>query len=147
MKKITMMLAMVLTLSTTYAFAGEEPINKKALNAFGTEFAGATEVTWAVSNDYYKVTFTLNDQKLFAFYKSDGQFMAVTRNISSFQLPLNLQSSLKKLSTNYWITDLFELSDASGTGYYVTLESADTKITLRSINGSDWGVYQKNKKS
>jgi hypothetical protein len=146
MKKIMMMLAMVLTISTTYAFTGEEVINKKAVDAFKTEFAGAADASWSAANDYYKVNFTLNEQKLFAFYNTDGEFIAVTRYISSFQLPLNLQSNLKKLSGNCWITDLFELSNSSGTAYYLTLENANTKILLKSVNGSEWAVDQKSKK-
>jgi hypothetical protein len=147
MKKIMMTLALALTLSTMYAFTGEEAINKQALNAFKTEFASATDAAWTVGNDYYKVTFTMNDQKLFAYYSMNGEFMAVTRFISSFQLPLNLQSSLKRSYTNYWITDLFEMANHDGTSYYVTLETADSKIVLKSTDGSDWSVFQKSKKA
>lgn len=146
MKKILMMLAMMFTLTTTWAFTGEEAINKQALNAFKTEFAGATDAAWTVGANYYKVAFTLNDQKLFAYYNQEGEFMAVTRYISSLQLPLNLQSSLKKQCSNCWITDLFEMASDNGTAYYVTLESADTKIVLRSVDGGEWTVYHKSKK-
>jgi len=141
-----MMLAMVFTIGTTYAFTGEEAINQRALNAFKTEFAGATDAAWTTGSEYYKVAFTLNDQKLFAFYNTEGEFLAVTRYISSIQLPLTLQSSLKKYYGNYWVSDLFELANNNGTGYYVTLENADTKIILKSVDGSDWTVYQKSKK-
>ena len=146
MKKIMMMLAMVLTIGTTYAFTGEEVVNKQALSAFKAEFAGATDAAWSVGTEYYRVSFTLNDQKLFAFYSTEGEFMAVSRYISSLQLPLNLQSSLKRFYNNYWVTDLFELARNNGTGYYVTLENADSKIVLKSTDGSDWSVYQKYKK-
>jgi len=146
MKKIMVLLAMTCTLGTTYAFSGEEPISNRALEAFRTEFAGATEISWSAGTDSYKVTFTLNEQKLFAFYTTDGEFVAVTRNISSVQLPLNLQTNLRTVSDKYWITDLFEVSDRDGTTYYVTLENADTKVVLRSTGGSGWSAYQKNQK-
>jgi hypothetical protein len=146
MKKIMMTLALALTLSTMYAFTGEEAVNKQALNAFKTEFASATDAAWTVGNDYYKVTFTMNEQKLFAYYSMNGEFMGVTRFISSFNLPINLQSSLKKSYSNYWISDLFEMANHDGTAYYVTLETADSKIVLRS-DGSDWSVFQKSKKA
>jgi hypothetical protein len=93
------------------------------------------------------VTFTLSDQKLFAFYNSQGEFLAVTRYISSFQLPIHLQTGLKKSYNNYWISDLFEISGNDETSYYVTLENADTKIVLRSTDGKEWTPYQKNKKA
>ena len=147
MKKIMMMLALVLTLSTSFAFTGEEAVNKQALASFKTEFAGATDAAWTVGNSYYQVAFTMNDQKLFAYYNTHGEFLAVTRYISSFQLPLNLQTSLKKSYSNYWISDLFEVARSSGTDYYVTFENADTKIVLRSADGSSWSLYQKSKKA
>ena len=142
-----MMLALVLVVSTTFAYTGEEAVNKKALNSFKSEFAGVTDAAWTAGSNYYKVAFTMNSQKLFAFYSTDGEFMAVTRYISSFQLPLTLQSSLKKSYNDYWISDLFEISASDETGYYVTLENADTSIVLRSIDGSDWSVYKKSKKA
>jgi hypothetical protein len=147
MKKIMMTLALALTLSTMYAFTGEEAINKQALHAFKTEFIGATDIAWTVSGDFYKVTFTMSEQKLFAYYDKSGELMGATRYISSFQLPLNLQSSLRKSYSNYWISDLFELANHDGTGYYVTLETADVKIILKSTDGSNWSVYEKTQKA
>jgi len=145
MKKIIMMLALVGTLSTSFAFTGET-INKQALNAFRNEFAGATDIAWTAGKGYYKVAFTMNDHKLFAFYNSKGEFIAVTRFISSLQLPHNLQSSLKRTYRRYWISDLFEMVTNDETGYYATLENADTKIVLKSIDGSNWSLYLKSNK-
>src|SRR3954467_5090513 len=117
MKKIMMMLVLVLTVGTSFASTGEEAISKQALNAFKKEFAGATEAAWTVGSNYYKVTFSLNDQKLFAYYNAQGEFLAVTRNISSLQLPLTLQTSLKRSYNSYWITHLFEVAKNNGTNY------------------------------
>jgi hypothetical protein len=142
MKKMMIALAMVFTLITTTSFAGAT-VKQEVLNAFKTEFTKATEVNWSVGDTYYKAAFTMNDQKLFAFYSLDGEFLALTRNISSLQLPLNLQKSLKNRVTGQWITDLFEVANGEGTAYYITLESADTKVVLKSVGGSDWTVYKK----
>ena len=147
MKKILVILTLVLTVSTSFAGTGEEAVSKKAINAFKTEFTGATDAAWTAGTNYYKVAFTLNDEKLFAFYNTDGEFVAVTRYISSFQLPLYLQTSLKKSYNNYWITDLFEVANNDDTNYYVTLETADAKIILRSSDGRFWTTYQKSKKA
>jgi len=146
MKKIMMMLVLVLMVSTTFAFRNKEVISKQAVNAFKNEFASATDVAWSVGKSYYKVAFTMDDQKLFAYYNNQGEFIAVSRFISSSQLPLNLQSNLKKIYSNYWISDLFEMTTNDATNYYVTFENADTKIVLKSTDGSSWSVYQKSKK-
>jgi len=71
--------------------------------------------------------------------------MAVTRNIVSSQLPVNLLTNLKKYYSTTWITDLFELSSENQDCYYITLENADSKVTLRS-NGDSWEFYTTSKK-
>lgn len=143
MKKIMMVLALALTVTTSFAFTGEEAISRQALTTFKNEFSGATNTAWSVGHNYFKVTFTLNDQQLIAYYNNQGEFIAMTRFISSFQLPLNLQKSLRKSFKTSWVTDLFEVANDEGTTYYVTLKTADTTIVLRSVDGSNWSVYQK----
>jgi hypothetical protein len=147
MKKMMMLVAMVFTLSTMYAFTGEEAVNKQAVNNFKTEFKGATEANWTTGKNFYKVTFTLSDQKLFAYYNMEGDFIAVSRYISSLQLPLTLQTGLRNDYSKYWISDLFEMADKDGTAYYVTLENADAKIVLQSTDGKNWYTFEKNKKA
>jgi len=147
MKKMMMLVAMVFTLSTMYAFTGEEAVSKQAVNNFKTEFKGATEANWTTGKNFYKVTFTLSDQKLYAYYNMEGDFIAVSRYISSIQLPLTLQTGLKNDYSKYWISDLFEMADKQGTTYYVTLENADAKIVLQSTDGKNWYTYEKNKKA
>lgn len=143
MKKIILMLA--ITISTLSAFAGEE-VNPRVLASFKNEFASAKEVTWTVTADYFKAEFTFNGQYVNAFYNTDGELMGLTRNITSLELPMNLQASLKKSYEDFWISDLFEITRSNNTGYYITLENADTKIVLKATAGEDWSVYKKIKK-
>jgi len=143
MKKITIILALVLTVSTSFAFTGPEAVNGQALTTFNSEFVGVTDASWTVNKDFYKVTFTMNHQTLSAYYNKAGEFMAVTKNISSVQLPANLKKSLKKLMNTSWITDLFEVTNYDETSWYATIETADSKIVLRSDNGGKWTVFQK----
>jgi len=144
MKKIIIMLA--ITISSLAAFAGEENVNTKVLKAFSEEFAGAKDVKWTENDTYYKASFVFNGQYVYAFYKLDGELMAMTRNISSLDLPMTLQSSLKK-HTGYWISDLFEISNNDGTNYYITMENAGSKIVLKSNSAGNWNVFKKSAKS
>jgi len=141
MKKITIMLALVLTVSTSFAFTRPESVSSEALNTFSSQFIGATDATWTISKDFYQVAFALNGQKLFAYYDRAGEFMAITHNLSSVELPNSLRKGLKKVMGNRWITDLFEITNDDQTSWYVTIESADEKIVLKS-NGGKWRVYQ-----
>lgn len=142
MKKIIITLAAIMTLSLC-AFAGEENVRPEVLKAFQSKFETAQDVEWKAGSNYYKANFTYNGYRLVAFYNSDAELLGITRYIVSAQLPLYLQNKIKSKYQNYWITDLFELSNAAGFIYYITLENADQKIILKSEYGSDWQVFQK----
>ena len=145
MKKI--IITLVIAMSTLGAFAREDNVSPKVLDAFNTEFTTAKEVKWTAGSNYYKATFIYNEKYVFAYYNPDGELLGLTRYISPVDLPVNLQSSLKKNYVDYWVSNLFEVAKDDGTVYYITLENADTKIVLRSYGGSEWSAYQKIRKS
>ena len=136
-------MTLAIAISSIVAFAGEENISKDVLISFNREFNGAKEVRWTTSSDFYKAVFVLNDQYITAFYNKDGEFLGMTRNISSLNLPMKLQSKIRSEYSEYWITDLFELSDNDGTHYYITVENADSKVLLKSSDNTDWNIYKK----
>ena len=144
MKKMILALALVFTISS--AFASDVTVTKQVLKSFNSNFSNAMDITWTETDTYYKAAFTLNDQKVFAFFTLDGEYLGLTRYISSLQLPLNLHSNLKKHYSQKWITDLFEVANDEGTTYYITVEDADTKLVLKSTPGSEWHVYKKSEK-
>lgn len=144
MKKIIMTLA--IAISSLMAFAGEENVSANVLKAFNKEFADAKEVTWTVSATYYRAAFVYNNQYISAFYDKSGELLALTRNISSQNLPLKLQTQLRNDYSEYWISDLFEVSNDQGTQYYITLEKADAKLVLRSADNTDWDIFKKTSK-
>src|SRR6267154_2853361 len=136
MKKIILTLA--IAVSTLSAFAGEDNVSPKVLDAFKTEFTTAKEVEWTAGSNYYKATFTYNGKHVFAFYNTDGELLGLTRYLSPVDLPIGLQTNLKKNYSKYWVSDLFEVAKNNGTSYYITLENADTKIVLNAADGNDW---------
>ena len=144
MKKIVLTLA--IAICTFSAFAGEEKITPKVLDAFNSEFNTAKEVKWTTGNAYFMATFIYNDKYVFAYYNADGDLLGLTHYISPVQLPMNLQSSIKKNYNEFWVSDLFEVAKDGSTIYYITLEKADKTIVLQSAGGSEWSVFKKIKK-
>ena len=144
MKKIIMTLA--IAVSSFSAFAGEVEVTSKVREAFTSEFGNAGDVTWTLNHDYYKAAFTYNNRYVFAFYSMDGELLALTRYISSADLPISLLKTIKSNYSDYWISDLFEMSKHDGTSYFITLEDAETKMVLKSTGGS-WTVHQKTRKA
>ncbi len=145
MKK--MLLALVVLVSSLAVNAEEKNVNEKVLTAFKTEFTTASQVEWTTGPNYYKASFVFNDKHVFAFYNAEGSLLGLTRNITLSELPLKLQTDLKKNYESYWISDLFEAAREEGTSYFLTLEDADTRLVLKASADNSWTVYEKTKKS
>jgi hypothetical protein len=147
MKFLLVALTAVFSLFSTSSNAKDVKVSSVVLQSFNSSFENASEVKWSASNNYYKAEFNFNGQYISAYYEAGGCMIAATKNITSVQLPFSLQQSLKKNSENFWISELFELNDDSGTSYYVTLENGDTKVVLKSNSTRGWETYQKHRKS
>ena len=134
--------ALLLTLGVTTSFAANTTGNEEATTSFRKDFKQAELLATDAGKDYTKITFKMNGVILSAFYNEKGELLAVTHNISASQLPINLLLQIKHNYTECWISDCFEI-DANGTSsYYITVENANTKLTLHS-NGNDWETYSK----
>jgi len=144
MKRITTFaFALLLTVAS---FAKPVDSVKGEINAsFKKNFRNAQLMNTETHEAFTRLTLKMNNVIMFAFYSNTGDLLAVTRNILSSQLPMNLLLSLKNDYSDYWITELFEFTSDDQSCYYVSLESADLKVTLRS-NGDTWEVYNSTKK-
>jgi len=147
MKKLITAVVLSTVLLVNAAFANKtENVSYKVENAFNTEFNRAKEVSWQKTDNFYRASFKMNDEVMTAYFTPDGELMGVIRNMLSTQLPINLQTSLKKEYEGYWITELFECAKSDSDSYFVTLHNADQVVTLQSIDGTSWSVYNKAKK-
>jgi hypothetical protein len=146
MKRLLVTLTIALSLISLSSFANGEDVSPRAVKSFNRSFKAATEVKWTVTDNYFKADFALNGQYVSAFYDADGKMIALTRNVSSLQLPIALQADLKNNYDCYWISDVLEVANDEGTSYYITLETADEQLTLKS-NGDSWNTFKKQRKS
>jgi len=146
MKRTIFTLALSLILGTASFGNNEETINQKASESVKKEYAQAKDVSWQKAGEMVKATFTLNDRVLFAYYSESGDLIAITRNITTDQLPISLQTSMRKNYSGYWVSDLFEMVSGGQTNYYITLENADHKVVLKSEDFGSWSTYRKEKK-
>lgn len=147
MKLLVATLITVLSFFSTTSHASDEvKVSAAVLASFNGSFKNASEVKWEIKENFSKAEFSLSGQYVTAYYDATAELIAVTRNISSFQLPITLQTKLKASYETHWISDLFELSDDNGISYYVTVENGDEKVTLKSSGANEWTVYKKQRK-
>lgn len=114
--------------------------------SFKKEFKNAELISGDVTQNLTTLTFSLNGVVMSAFYSSNGELLAISRNILTSQLPLNLMLEIKGNYKDYWVTDLFEMSSQEENAYYITLENASSRLVLKSLDNSSWEVYRKTNK-
>jgi hypothetical protein len=147
MKKFIIALAALFTTAAGFAKGNDNGmVDRKVLEAFRKDFTAANNVSWETGKDYLQATFTINGQTLFAFYSEEGEQVGVAKNMLSTQLPAVLYNDLKNNYGDFWITELFEMTTASGTSYYMTLENAGKRIVVKSDGSTDWSLYKKERK-
>ena len=145
-KKLAIAVALLLTVGVTSSFATPTDKTDVIKASFKKDFQKAELMGIEANTSFNKLTFKMNDMVLYAFYTDNGELLAVTRNIKSSQLPIQLLLDLKRDYANYWITDLFEFNGDGTNSYYVTLENADTSITLRANTSDNWFLYSRKNK-
>ena len=148
MKKIIVIMSVMLTAGLSHAYADKgKDVNQDATASFSRDFVSAKNISWQQEKQYAKVTFTLNDRVMFAYYSNqNGELIAVVRNILSDQLPIGLMTGLKRNYSEFWISNLFEMAYDGQTGYYTTLENENEIVVLKSNGFNDWFVFKKEKK-
>jgi len=148
MKKSIVAMVVILMVGLTSAFANKsEEINQRAIASFNSEFGNAKNVSWTQDRQYFRASFNLNNQVLYAYYDQKGELMAVIHHILSNQLPIYLMSELKKAYKNYWITDLLVMASNEQSNYFVSLDNADETLVLKSDGSNQWSVYKRIKKN
>lgn len=137
------LLAITISISSFFmtASANDKEASPLAISTFENSFPNASDIMWKEVGDFYQATFTLDGQMLSAYFSEAGDFIAVTKNISFFDLPLALQLNLKK-DNGSWIRDIVSANTASGASYYIQIENANSTMIYKSFNNKKW-VLQK----
>jgi len=146
MKKKILTFAAFIIFSAGAAFAGPRDIDKSVQAAFSNDFAHATNISWQNNNSYYSASFQLNDLSYTALYTTDGEMIAVSRNILSTELPAELEAILRNNFSVYWISNLVKYDIGGQTKYYATIENASHKTVLESIGAEEWSVFKDTEK-
>src|ERR1700753_4185167 len=106
-KQIAFSFALLLTLGVSTSFAANTTDNGGVNASFRKDFKQAELLATDAGKDYTKFTFKINGAVLYAFYNESGELLALTHNIKSSELPINLLMQIKRDHSHYWISDCF----------------------------------------
>src|SRR4051812_25857540 len=71
---------------------------------FQHRFGSATDVQWSELNGLYKAQFALDGTIHNAYFDAEGSLVAITRKVSSSELPASLKAALGNAKANRWIS-------------------------------------------
>ena len=137
MKKIILSIVIGLAVFST-AFAKPDSVNDRAVAAFQKDFRKASDVSWASTNNYVMATFIMDNETQFAYYDYQGNLIGVVHHILTSNLPADLSSEIKKRYSNYWVSELFQITTEEGVSFYIRLKNADETIALTTEGGNGW---------
>lgn len=147
MKKITIVLAAIVMLFTTSAFAYDaSKLNPVVKAAFAKDFKDASQVVWELNSGFYFADFMVNGKMVSAAYNEDGELLGTSRRVNFDQLPLNVSLALKQKYSDYDLgRDALELTYDGQTSYYITAVNSKQTLSLKCSSSGDISVEQRTK--
>ncbi len=67
--------------------------------------------------------------------------IGLVHNILTSSLPVQLQKDIKKHYANYWVSELFKVTNDDGVYYYIQLKNADETVVLSTEGTNGWHRY------
>ncbi|WP_461452199.1 hypothetical protein [Mucilaginibacter sp.] len=155
MKKIFLTIATIGLLGTSvYAADGGKKasttptVSYAVQNEFESTFEDAKNVTWAVTANCQKATFTVNDVKMTAFYNLNGEYLGLTQDVSYNTIADKAKKEIADSYKGYDVNEVIKLETNSAnnfaeTVYFVDLKNTDSEVLVRVDQSNDIFFFQK----
>jgi hypothetical protein len=138
MKKFLIAALIVVSFATS-AFASNSA-SSKALAHLEANYSAAQNVSWTVTDDFEKASFTIGNEKNDVYYNVYGDFIGSSKTMAFDKLP---KAALDILTTEYTfpayqLTDCIEFTDADNNkSFYVSFDINNERVFISiSTNGS-----------
>ncbi len=145
MKKLFLAALLAVAVSAGAFAKGPSKVSAVVVNNFKTDFKKASDVSWNTTADYTKATFTLDNERMEAFYNEKGEKVATSRAISLEELPVNAKRAFAKKFEGYTVKEAIELESNDETAYYISAQNEKESVILK-VSNSGLSTYQRTKK-
>lgn len=115
MKKLLFGFAFLLMASSTFANTNidrKDDVNKvsyTAVKRFEKDFKFAKDVSWKISDQYVKATFTEDGKKMAALYDLHGSFLGSVEYLSYEQIPVKARTEMEKRFKGYAVSTALKI--------------------------------------
>ena len=91
-------------ISSFFAQATDNIVPASIETTFEARFTTAANTVWTEVEGLRKASFTVDGRSMCAFFNESAELIAVTRNISTAELPEALRNQLQKELANAWVS-------------------------------------------
>ena len=141
MKKLFLSIAIILTVFSTAFAKYPDVVNSRVAASFVKDFHNVSNVRWSSTRNYIVAIFEMDSQTKFAYYDYQGNLAAVVQHMLTSSLPEDLHADIKKNYSNYWVSELFQVTNEQGIHYYIQLKNADQTLVLTTQGTGSWHAY------
>ncbi|HEX3078995.1 MAG TPA: hypothetical protein VHQ04_00970 [Puia sp.] len=138
MKKFLIACLIVVSFATSAFASNNVTISSKAMAHLEANYSAAKNVSWTISDNFEKASFTVGNEKIDVYYNEYGDLLGSTKTMAFDKLP---KSALEILTTQYTfpeyeLTDCIEYTDADNNkSFFVSFDLNNERIVL-SISAS-----------
>ena len=131
------------------SFASTKTVNGKIMGDFAASFANAKNIIWSTVENYEKVSFTLNNERISVFYDFDGNLAGTSKVIAFDKLP---KAAIETITTKYTfpkyvVKECIEFVNSDNEkDYYISLEKAKEIVVVKINTAGDAHVFSRTKK-
>jgi hypothetical protein len=156
MKKIFLTIATIGLLGTSvYAADGGKKdaktpaVSYAVQNEFESTFEDAKDVTWTVTPNCQKATFTVDGVKMTAFYNLGGEYLGLTQDVTYNAISEKAKKQIADTYKGYDVNEVIKLETNSAassfaeTVYFVDLKNTDAEVLVRVNQSNDVYFFQK----
>lgn len=146
MKKLFFAALLTVSLAASAFAADTKKVSSLVAGNFKVDFRNASDVTWTATDDFAKATFTLNQQKMEAFYDANGEIIGTSKSINLEELPVNAKRNFAKRFEGYTVKEAIRFEGTDDAAYYISAENEKESVILKVGDNNQISTYQKIKK-
>jgi len=150
MKKNFLIALLVAVVFSGSAFANTgKSVNAMVKQSFQKEFAGAQSVNWEVisNKDIFHASFIYNNERLNAYFDSEGNLLATGRYVKQENLPMLVTKGLGIRYKQYNVLEAIEFVNGYETSYIIKLENEKLSLYVQAYNDGSSTILKKEKKN
>jgi hypothetical protein len=114
MKKIVLLIALTVATISSFAIDRKDDVEKVSYNAlrqFEDSFTEAKNVSWRVTDQYVKASFSMEGKRMAAIYDPQGNYIGAVEYVTYTQIPVKARLEIERKFKDFTFTSGLKIVD------------------------------------